>query len=348
VFALELYRKLASTPGNLFYSPYSVESALAMVSEATAGTTHDELVRVMGERAGRHPTLAAKRSVDGVVLATANALWHQTGYPIVPAYLELVRDQLRAEVHPVDFAADPEAAVAAINRWVAAATSDRIPVIVSSVPPKTRVIVANAMYFKARWEAPFPTATPQPFTTGGGERVDVPTMRQTHGYRYAKLSAIEAIELTYIGRQIAMVIVVPPPGAALADLERVLDLDRIVSALAPEIVDLALPKFRIESGFALRDVLEEIGVVEMFSRHGDFSRMTSERGFGVDEVVHKTYVEVDERGTKAAAATATMMLGSVRQPPPPIKLHIDRPFIFAIRDRLTATNLFIGRVEDPR
>ena len=370
MFALELYRKLARTPGNLFCSPYSVEAALAMVAAGAAGRTRDELVAVLGDDPLAHHealrTALAKRSeptsseaalakhmssppeLYGCQLSIANALWHQAGYPIATPYVAAMRDRLGAEVRAVDFAGDTAGAVRDVNAWAAQATRDRIREVVSSLPSFTRVLLANAVYFKARWAEQFleRATRPLPFSTAAGERVDVPTMQLGGYFSYAKLSAVEVIELPYSGGAIAMLVLVPVRGG-LADFERVVDLARVATALTSRRVNLRMPKFRVESSFMLGDPLRELGIVDAFSPRADFAPVSSEPGFALSDVVHKTYVDVDERGTEAAAVTMPMLVGA-GPPRDIVEMHVDRPFVFAIVDKPTNTILFMGRVEDPR
>jgi serpin B len=350
VRALDLYRAVARAPGNVFVSPHGVATALAMVAAGARGRTRDELAQLLGapDPVARYEALGrelAERN-QHCMLEIANALWHQRGYPIEPDFVAALETRLGATARDVDFAGDSAGAVRAINAWAAAATHERIRDIVDRLPELTRVIVANAIYFKARWAKQFDAhwTRPAAFTTASGERVAVPTMHETSYFRYARAGAAHAIELPYSAGVIAMLIVVPDVGA-FADVECALDFDRW--ALAPRMVALALPKFRVESTYRLREPLREVGMVAAFTGAADFSAISREPGFAMSEVLHKTYVDVDEHGTEAAAVTMPVLEGSA--PPRDIlELRIDRPFLFAIRDVPTGTILFVGRVEDPR
>jgi serpin B len=370
MFALELYRKLARTPGNVFCSPYSIEVALAMVAAGAAGRTRDELVAALGvaDPLAAHEGLRAALATrdqptanelamakymspppesHGCLLTIANAMWHQIGYPVAAPFVAAMRDRLGAEVREVDFS-NTEAARQQVNAWAAAATRDRIREVLSTIPPLTRVLLANAVYFKARWAEQFfaPGTRPMPFTTGGGSRVDVPTMQVGAYFRYAKLSATEVVELPYTGGAISMLVMLPVLGG-LGAFERVVDLDRVATALTQRRVTLSMPKFRVESSFMLGDTLRELGIRDAFSPAADFTPVSSEPGFALSDVIHKTYVDVDERGTEAAAVTMPMLAGA-GPPRDVVEMHVDRPFVFAIVDKPTNTILFMGRVEDPR
>jgi serpin B len=372
VLALDLFRTLARSPGNLFVSPHGIATALAMVAAGARGRTRDELTRVLEtddavtryERLGRelatrseptpHDLAMAKYMTPapppdsyGCTLAIANALWHQRGYTLASAYVAELEQRLGATTSAVDFAGGRSDAVCAINAWVTTATRERIQHVLDDVAPATRVVLANAIYFKARWATQFePTATrPAPFFAPRGA-ITVPTMYHLAHYRHARLADATAIELPYSGGAIAMLVVVPDADA-LPAVERALDVDRLEAALAVRHIQLALPKFRVQSRFQLREPLAELGVVDAFSHTADFSAVSSEPGFALDEVVHQTYVDVDERGTEAAAVTMAMLAGSA-MPRDILQVRVDRPFLFVIRDLPTKTVLFIGRVEDPR
>jgi serpin B len=284
----------------------------------------------------------------GCILSIANALWHQRGYPVAEPFVAAMRDRLGADVREADFAGDTAGALREVNAWVARATRDRIREVLSTLPPITRVLLANAVYFKARWVERFFKGGTRllPFTTGTGARVEVTTMQVGAYFRYAKLSATEVIELPYTGGAISMYVLVPTLGG-LAQLERVLDLDRVATALTERRVTLRMPKFRVESSFMLGKILGELGIVDAFGPAADFTRVSSEPGFALSDVVHKTFVDVDENGTEAAAVTIPMLAGA-GPPRDIVEMHVDRPFVFAIVDKPTNTILFMGRVEDPR
>jgi serpin B len=374
VFALDLFRRVAKPGSNCFLSPYSIAAALGMVGAGAVGPTRDDFGRVLGVRdplatfsaLGRElakraePSPRERRSLPrrptdtdelGCRLTIANALWHQRGYPIAPAFVSALDRQLGAEVHGTDFAAGD--AVRDINAWAAKATRDRIREVVSSLPPLTRVVVANAIHFKARWSQQFGelATRPEPFHLLDGSRVDVPTMHGGGLLHYARDSELQVIELPYVGDVISMLVLVPDAGG-LADAERTLDaarLERILKAFTRRIVQLAMPRFRVEASYQLRSALEALGLARAFAADADFSGISPEPGFCIDDVIHRTYVDVDEHGTEAAAVTMPLMEGSAPRPPRDIvKLAVDRPFLFAIRDAPTQTILFIGKIVDPR
>ena len=369
----DLYRKLAVAPGNLFFSPYSIGAALAMVRAGAAGQTKVEFDQVLGaadygalgkELATRSELTPVQKnhlqympeasaSDFGCHLTVANALWRQKGYAVNPDYIAALRSGMGAEVGEADFQGARAAAVKAINDWAAKATRDKIKDVLSEqqIDPMTRVILANAIYFKARWEDEFSEYGTQtrPFTLLDGRKVNVPTMMSLGHRLTARDGKILALQLPYSGEKLAMLVLLPDPGA-LAQVEKDLSaaqLDRLQAGMKGSTTEVTLPKFRIESTFALRTALQALGLASAFSPTADYAGISSEPGFALSEVLHKTYVDVNEKGTEAAAVTVPMAAGSA-PPKKNVEFKADRPFLFAIRDLPTKTTLFLGRVADPR
>jgi serpin B len=367
-FAAALYRELAAQPGGLFLSPSSITAALSMTGAGARGETSTELAAALRltlppERLhlalGR--LLEATSGASGVELATANALWVQEGYALRPEYLTLVRETYRAALEEVDFGGATEAARERINAWVDARTKSRIRDL---VPPGildalTRLVLVNAIYFKGAWSTPFdPVATRQePFHRLEGSSAPVPLMHRTDSYRLVEDRNAQAIELPYGDGALAMVVVLPRKRDGLPALEKGLDGARFDALLAqldaeePREVEVHLPRFRVEASFRLDDALERLGARRAFDRErADFSGMTADpAGLYIGAVLHRAFVEVNEEGTEAAAATAVVMVfgGSMVAPAPPPVFRADHPFLFLIRDRRTKVMLFVGRLVDP-
>lgn len=369
----DLYRKLAATPGNLFFSPYSIAAALAMVRAGAAGKTKGEFDQVLGavdygalgrELAKRSELTPQQQNLlkyspemsasdFGCHLTVANALWRQKGYPVNPDYVAALKSGMGAEVGEADFQGAKPAAVKAINDWAAKATRDKVKNVLteSQVDPLTRVILANAIYFKARWESEFSEygTEPRPFTLEDGKKISVPTMMSLGHRLTARDGKVLALQLPYSGDKLAMLVLLPDPGA-LGQVEKDLSaaqLDRLQAGMKGNTTEVTLPKFRIESTFVLKQALQALGLASAFSPTADFSGISSEPGFALSEVLHKTYVDVNEKGTEAAAVTVPMGAGSA-PPKKNVEFKADRPFLFAIRDLPTKTTLFLGRVADPR
>jgi serpin B len=377
MFENELYRRLAVPPGNLFFSPYSIAAALALVHAGAEGATRKELETTLGqadpveafgalgrELASRsQPTLREKSHLEwikdappdtfGCHLSVANAMWRQSGYAVHPAFVETLRSRLGADVREADFQRAPAEAVKAVNAWAAEATRDRIKEVLQErqLDAQTRVLLANAVYFKARWEHEFSEGVtrPAPFHLLDGSRVHVQTMHDM-GYRLSvRDGALHALQLPYTGGALAMIVLLPDAGK-LEQVERELDaerMDRLVQSMKNQQTELSMPKFRVESSFLLKETLQAMGLATAFTPKADFSRVSSEPGFALTEVIHKTFVDVNERGTEAAAVTVPMAAGSA-PPKKVVEFRVDRPFLFAIRDLPTKTTVFMGRVVDPR
>jgi serpin B len=289
----------------------------------------------------------------GCHLTVANALWRQKGYPVKPDYVDALKGGMGAEIGEADFQGAKAAAVRAINDWAAKATRGKIKDVLEErqIEPLTRVILANAIYFKARWEEEFSEygTEPRPFTPADGKKVQVPTMMSLGHRSTARDGKIHALMLPYSGEKLAMLVLLPDAGA-LAQAEKELSgaqLDRLTAGMKGNMTEVLLPKFKIESSFPLKMPLRALGLSGAFAPGADFSGISAEPGFALSEVLHKTFVDVNEKGTEAAAVTMPMAAGSA-PPKKNVEFKADRPFLFVIRDLPTKTTLFMGRVADPR
>jgi serpin B len=364
--ATSLYRQLAGDRGNLFFSPYSICGALVMCQAGASGVTRAEIETTLGH-AGAGDQLAevfsdlrqalssrarpAPRTFD---LSVASSLWYQRGYSVEPAFVETLLNQLGVAVSETDFAV-PSEAVSNVNRWAGETTRGKIREILSesNIDALTRMILANAIYFKAPWLDQFDEedTKPEPFHLLDGRIVDVPMMHAIEHRCYARGTGFQALEVPYGNSWVAMLLLLPDDGKfeimeRSLDVSSALELTRKAHAVE---VELALPRFRVESSFALREPLKRMGIKEAFAPGADFTRVSREPGFALGNVLHKAVVDVDEWGTEAAAVTAVVMAGSaLEEPPRPVEFRVDRPFLFLIVDRPTGSVLFMGRVLDPR
>ena len=214
-----------------------------------------------------------------------------------------------------------------------------------------RALLANAIYFKAGWASEFHerATQPRPFKLLDGATINVATIWQTAGYRHAEDAGVTVVELPYIQPEVSMIVLAPSAGT-FAEFERQLTLARLDALLAKLVgkqVDLRLPKFRFAAALTIARSLCEIGLAEVMSPAADLSGISDEPGFGIGEILHKTFIAVDEKGTEAAAVTAMMIAGAA-PPAKSVTVEIDRPFYVLIRDNPTGTALFFGRVVDPR
>ena len=370
-FALDLYQRLRRGEGSIFFSPYSISVALAMTYAGARGATAEEMARVLhfdlfGETGGSAPRLHSAfgeliRRVNALgeagnyQLSVANALWGQKGAGFLPGFLDLTRTHYGAGLREVDFASATEAARKTINAWVEEETQDRIEDL---IPPGvldalTQLVLTNAIYFKGTWASQFSreATREEPFTLPDGDRVTVSMMRRTGEYRYAESEALQVLELPYAGDDLSMVVLLPRKVGGLSDLERRLTPENLhgwLAGLRSRRVQVSLPRFTLASGFRLAEALRALGMADAFTPgRADFSGMNGRRDLYISAVLHKAFVEVNEEGTEAAAATAVVMVKSAA-PSPPVVFRADHPFLFLIRERPSGSILFLGRLLNPR
>jgi serpin B len=363
-FALELYAKLRGEPSNLFCSPYSISTALAMAYAGARGPTADEMAEVMhfsppGEALHQAmgaliADLNARGEEKPYELLVANALWGEKSMDFLPTYTELLKTHYRSSLHEVDFRGATEEARQTINAWVEEQTKDKIKELIKPgiLNRDTRLVLTNAIYFKGQWELPFKkdATRDEPFTRIGGEKVTVPMMHQTDSFRYMEDEKLQVLELPYAGEDLAMTVLLPRKMDGLSDLEKALTpgaLKGWLKGLRMQKVVVSLPSFEMTSEFELGKVLKAMGMGRAFS-NADFSGMTGDKDLAISEVVHKAYVKVNEEGTEAAAATAVMMRATAVMPTRTPEFKADHPFLFLIRDVKTNSILFVGRVMDPK
>jgi serpin B len=366
-FAFDLYQQLKVEEGNLFYSPLSISIALAMTYAGAQGETESEMADVLHFTLPEADLHAAFNALDLALesrgqnaqgadgqpfrLRVVNALWGQTGYPFLTAFLDVLALNYGAGMTLLDFSTEPEPSRIMINDWVADQTEDRIEDLIpqGAINPMTRLVLTNAVYFNASWLYPFEeeNTTQGEFQTPNGP-VEVDVMHQTEYFAYAEAAGCQAVELPYDGEELSMVILLPEPDT-FDTFEAGLDgstVSQIVAALHTERVSLSMPKYTFTSHFSLRDVLQAMGMNAPFSGGADFSDMAETNELYIADVIHKAFVGVDEAGTEAAAATAVIMEGTAVQPDP-IPVDLTRPFVFFIRDIETGAMVFVGRVTDP-
>jgi len=365
-FALALYQQLAEKDGNLFFSPYSISTALAMTYAGARGNTADEMkatLRFPFEPARLHPTygnLTLKTQGGGKArpyqLTIANRLWGQKDYGFQPDFLKIGKDYYHAGLAEVDYAGDAEGSRKTINAWVEKQTNDKIkdllaPGVVNSL---TRLVLTNAIYFKAKWKDPFDAKLTKPdtFHLSSKQTVQTPMMRSNPSIQYAAFDSLSLVQLGYEGNDLSMIILLPKKVDGLKELEKDLtaaNLKLWVAKLSGHEVDLKMPKFKVTAEFALKDVLTTMGMRDAFDdSKADFSGMATGEKLFISAVVHKAFVEVNEKETEAAAATGVTM-GPTSAPPPPQRatFHADRPFLFLIRERSSGSILFLGRFSNP-
>jgi serine protease inhibitor len=368
-FALDLYQVLRARDGNLVYSPYSISLALAMTYAGARGETESQMAQTMHflpqdklhsalnaldlELAKRGETQS--KDVTPLQLNIANAVWAEQTFPFLKDYLDLIAQNYGAGIQLADFINQSESVRKEINGWVSKKTNDKIQDLIPAgvLNPSTRMVLVNAIYFKADWIYQFePKDTHDaPFHLLDGSDVQVKMMSQSlSGVSYVQGNGYQAIELPYQGQSAAMDIILPDEGK-FSEFESTFDakkLDQILAGMQPTNgIELGLPKFNFTAEFDLKDRLTSMGMTDAFDPdRADFSGMTGKKELYINTVLHKAFVAVDEKGTEAAAATAVIMEPASAMLPG-VTMTIDRPFIFVIRDLPSGQILFIGRVLNP-
>lgn len=366
-FALNLYAKLGANPSaNLFFSPESLATSLAMAFAGAGGKTAEQMRDVLRFRlpprrlhaafSDLRQSWAPRGSDAGYRLEIANRLWGQYGLEFLPEFLTVAADLYDAEPTGIDFAQDPEQARQSINAWVQKRTQGTIPDLIppGAIDTMTRLVLANAVHFKGDWTEPFSKSVtrPAPFHISASERADVPLMHHSEHFRYWAGEDLKALELPYGNGDVVMVVLLPDSIDGLPALEAKLttdNLSRWLSSLRKREVDVFLPRFKMSSQFRIDDALKALGMTQAFlPGEADFSGMSHAGQLFLSVVAHKALVDVNEEGTEAAAATADMVKSTADINAEPAVFRADHPFVFLIRNRRTDGILFLGRLVDPR
>jgi serpin B len=366
----DLHRSLRAQPGNLVFSPASVFVALVMPWSGARGATAAEMGRVLHLDGPPDSVLPAARGLleglesagGGNTLRVANRLYAERSYTFERVYLDRMA-ALGAPTERVDFRGAFDAVRGVINAWVSQQTADKIKDLLPSgaLTTDTRLVLVNAIYLLASWEHPFGAGAtrPAPFHVGGTTARDVPTMHRVETFGYAELPGLKVLDLPYAGGALVMTVLLPAERAGLTELEGRIDATQLAGwtrALQPERVSVALPKFKVDPArpLALSQELKRLGMPLAFDRRrADFTGIAAppdpDDRLVVSEVFHKAFVNVDEKGTEAAAATAVVMprAAGMRMQPDPKTFVADHPFLFLIRDTRSGLVLFLGRVVDP-
>jgi serine protease inhibitor len=363
-FSFNLLRQLAQDrPGtNISISPYSAATVLQMVGNGAVGRTQAEMQQVLGTsglssanvNAAHKSVASALTSANGqVVLEKADAIWYQSGIKIRPEFLAVNQEFYDATVDALDFS-DPHAAQV-INDWARDKTHGKITHIADGMidPGSARLFLADAVYFKGKWSHPFETKDTQerPFNLRSGDRKPVPMMAQTRSFSYLDGSDYQAVRLPYAGENLAMYVFLPVRDSSLADLVEKLTGDtweRIRRQFRNADGTVLVPKFKVEYSTELKRPLESLGMkLAFYAGRADFSGIAPH--LYISAAIQKTFVDVNEEGTEAAAVTGIVATTTaVRLPSQPFQMLVDRPFLFLIEDRPTQTILFVGLVFDPR
>jgi len=364
-FALDLYKQLKTAKGNLFFSPFSISAALAMTYAGARENTArqmalalhfteapDRLHQSLGELLSQLNFVQKETDVE---LKVANALWAQKGYQFLDEFTRVVRQFYQAELNQADFAATEDAARQAINTWVGRQTNQKIKDLIQPgvLNALTRLVLVNAIYFKGFWESQFKPADTRDldFWLSVDTTDKLPLMRQKHEYGYWENEWLQVLEMPYKDKSLSLIVLLPKEKSGISELEQKLTLENIMTwqnNLHARKVIVFFPKFKIESKFSLSQILASMGMHDAFDpNRANFSAMVEKKELHISAVIHKAFVEVNEEGTEAAAATGIVVGVTSIAPSPPI-FKADHPFVFFIRDNASQSILFLGRVANPK
>lgn len=362
-FGITLFKEVAASDAeadNVFISPTSVALALAMTYNGAGGDTKTAMENTL-KKAGftleeinqsYKSLMGALVSVDpGVLLEIANSIWYRQDFSVLPDFISVNSTYYQAQVNSLDFS-DPLAKVI-INNWVKENTHGKIAEIIDQIPEEAVMYLINAIYFKGIWRSEFDRekTTDKVFTTGEGLQITVPMMQQQDTFRYARYDNLSCVELPYGQGNFNMIILLPETGVDIQEIIAALtpeSWNSIIQSLSDREVVIQLPRFKFEYKNTLNDELTGMGMGLAFSDQADFSKISSPARLAISRVLHKTFVEVNEEGTEAAAVTAVEIVNtSIGETAPPVFFFVNRPFVFAIRESDTGAIVFMGSVKNP-
>jgi serpin B len=363
-FAFHLYQSVRSNKTNLFFSPYSIATALSMTYAGADGETKKQMAEVLhfspsDKKIHKAMAALAKQISEGnkkgaYTLDIANAIWIQAGYTILKTFTACLKKNYAATPYEVNFAKAAETARKKINTWVENQTAGKIKDLIQPgmLGPLTRLVLTNAVYFKGQWASQFkPEQTKEaPFLLLDGKKVSCPLMQQKGDFRYGETTQAQLLEMPYSGDDLSMVVILPRENTGITELEKDFSEEKLkqwLRGLYKREVVLLLPRFTLTAELSLSDTLKAMGMKDAFSLPpADFSAITGKKDLFISSVIHKAFVQVNEEGTEAAAATAVMMKMLAMPDPPPV-FRADHPFIFLIRDKRSGSILFMGRLIKP-
>ena len=360
-FAFKLYSTYKSKDGNIFFSPYSISSALAMTYEGAKGKTADEMQSIFNfskdDSLRRGSFLEIKNIINQkdkkYKLSTANALWAQSGYEFLNDYFKLINQYYGGKVTNLDFINKTEESRMTINHWVEGQTNDKIKNLIpkGALDPYTRLVLTNAIYFKGKWAKEFDKnlTTEKDFRVSLNNTVKAQMMSENDDFNYTETESLQVLELPYQDNELSMIILLPKKDD-LSVVEGALTLEKLSgykNALEIQKVDVSIPRFKFETKYFMKEDLIKMGMLTAFSGDADFSGMTGKHDLFIGQVIHQAFVDVNEEGTEAAAATAVIMEAGSAMPQQPKVFNADHPFLFLIQEKKTGNILFMGRVSNP-
>jgi len=363
-FAINLYSQYKSEEGNIFFSPFSISTAMAMVYEGAEGKTAKEIKSVFGfpkydnSRRNQYSNLLSEinKKDKKYALNTANALWAQQNYHFLNDYLTTVEKYYEGKTTNLDFKNEPDSSRLIINNWVEDKTNNKIKDLfpVGSINSLTRLVLTNAIYFKAEWLKQFDAnkTSDEYFRVNPNKSIKVPMMQRTDRksiFNYTQNEDLQILEMPYAGEDLSMLILLPLDDD-IETLENSFTIEKLTEwkkSLRKRRVKIYIPKFKFKTKYFLGETLGDLGMPIAFTNSADFSGMSGTKDLKIDKVIHQAFIEVNEEGTEAAAATGIGVGMKTSMPRPPPIFKADHPFIFIIQQKETGNILFMGRVNNP-
>jgi serpin B len=365
-FTWRLNARLAETEGNLFYSPFSMHTALEICLSGAGGETRQELQQALQTKIpdeAFHQAFSRLRLTltrpglgeGGAILRTADRLWAQKGQAFLPEFRQKLETEMGASLREVDYLGQPEKSRVEINDWISTQTQGTIQHLLPSeaITRETRLLLTNVIYLKAFWEYPFdPDRTKEgEFTPETGKKLKVPFMRQTQVFKWGRIPRGEALEMPYRGTGLSMLILLPAPGQPMKEFFQALDAHSVeewTEGLEEQKVFVQMPRFEARFRTPLREVLGQLGIRAAFGESADYSGMDGTGSLHLDGAIHEAVVKVTEEGTEAAAVTASGTETARADREQPRNFIIDRPFVLLIRDRISGAVIYVGRIVNPQ
>jgi serpin B len=367
-FAFDLYQQVRDqNEGNIFFSPFSISTALAMTYAGANGSTADEMKSALHFSPnspdfhygyGAYIKALEKNAKGNIELNIANRLWGETSYKLHDDFVALNKKAYDSPLVKVNYKGNPDGSRQEINKWVEEQTKDKIKDLLApgTISSDTRLVLANAIYFKGDWKHKFDEKRTKEmkFNLEDGNTVKADFMYYKGGVNYHETKNYKMIRLPYKGNMQSMIVVLPHKAEMMKEVENHMSTSLVQNAMIyyaqPEVI-VKLPKFKMTLGMGLNKLLQNLGMKNAFSAIADFSKMTPSNDLYISDVVHKAFIEIDEEGTEAAAATAVVMTTtsvSNSRPPKPKEFIADHPFLFYIVDNKTSSILFMGRIMNPK
>lgn len=364
-FAVAMYQQLNSqskqVDANVFFSPYSLTSAVAMLYAASEGDTKAQIQKTFyyPSLPILNPNSAAlysqfNKPSPNYKLNTINDLWLQQGRTSNQAYVDTVKRYYGGQVNTLDFKNNTETSRQVINNKIAKHTNQMIPELLSkeSIKPNTSAILTNAVYFKADWSSRFWVSGDMPFHYFDGTTSDVDMMFQNTEFKYSEDEQVQVVELPYKGKELSMLVVLPKSKepSVMQTLIKNLSMTQIndwTKNLKPQDINLNLPKFKIDESYPVKALLTDMGMPSVFGNQAKFNVFADSTPIAIDDIHHQAVIDVNEIGTEAAAATGVVAVDMSGPMHPPIAFKADHPFMFMIKDNKTDAILFLGQVNKP-